>query len=471
MIDSSPVQEHLEILERLHSLVGEELYLVGGAVRDLLLGRKILDFDFALQGSGTKTASLAASKLEGAFVPLSEEEDEARVVIHKDLILDFKGFSESILNDLARRDFTMNAMAMRLSDILKGKEPELIDPFGGIEDLKKGRIRQVGPESISDDPLRILRAYRFAAQLGFEIDPSLERTAEITSLAHVARERISYELLMILSHDHVYTLVNRMIITGLLQQVFPFEEFWADYSVRSHSMAVFHALERVLEEKRFPPLIVEKIEEIRKDPHRMALLKLSALFHDVSKPETEIRADDGSLHFYGHDTRGGKKMKWALSKILRFSNDDTDRVSETVARHMHLHLLATAPELTERAMRRFMRMCEDKAIDIMILDLADGFATAGRTRHLEQTIARILELAAEDAKRADFKRLVTGDDLIALGLTPGPLFKVILSEMEELQWERKIASKEEGLALVKEKLAKGEYDLTAGQSESPEGIQ
>ncbi|TET22241.1 MAG: HD domain-containing protein [Candidatus Stahlbacteria bacterium] len=454
----SGLKPHTDILKQIAGLTGDkELYLVGGAVRDLFLERKTLDLDFAVQGSGMKFASRVARKMKGAFVPLSEEEDEARVVIRKELILDFRGFKESLLKDLASRDFTINAMALPVKALLEGQDLSPIDPFEGISDLEKGIVRAVGPGSIKADPLRILRAYRFAAQLRFRIDPALEHEAEQTSLEGVARERIAYELMLILGFPRVYPLINRMIVAGLMQQIFPFDEFWADYAVRSHSLAVLGTLERMLEERRFPPLIRERIEEIAADPHRTALLKLATLFHDVSKPETKVRTDNGRMHFYGHDTKGARKMRRTLQKELRFSRADAEYTEQTIARHMHLHLIATGPQLTERAMRRFSRMCADVTSEVMALDLADGFATAGRTRHLERTIVKILKLAAEDAKRAAFVPLVNGHDLIALGLKPGPIFKVILGELEELQWERKITTKQEGLALVKEKLANGEY--------------
>jgi len=466
----SGLKPYHDILKQIAGLTGDkELYLVGGAVRDLSLERKILDLDFAVKDSGVKFASRVARNLKGAFVPLSEAEDEARVVIRKELILDFKGFKGSIEEDLAARDFTINAMALDVHKILEGKRSSaIIDPFGGESDLERRFIRKVGPDSIQSDPLRILRAYRFAAQFGFSIDQLLEREAEFISLGNVARERIAYELMLILGLPRVYPLINRMIVAGLMQQIFPFANFWADYGVRSHSLMVLVSLERILYQKpdRWAPHIRERIEEIVCNSHRAALLKLAALFHDVSKPETRIRMEDGILHFYGHDTKGAKKMRRALSKELRFSNQDAERVEQTVARHMHLHLIATAPELTERAMRRFARICADVTSEVMLLDLADGFATAGRTRHLEYTIVKILELAIQDAKRAAFVPLVNGYDLIALGLKPGPVFKVILGELEELQWERKITTKQEGLALVKEKLAKDEYkppDKTVGQ--------
>lgn len=454
------LKPHIDILKVLLELAGDkEIYLVGGAVRDLLLEREILDLDFAVEGSGRKFASQVARRLKGAFVPLSESDDEARVVVRKELILDFKGFTESIVEDLANRDFTINAMAIDVRKIVGRKRTKLlIDPFGGERDLSRGLIRKAGPDSIRKDPLRILRAYRFAAQLPLRIDAVLEREAERTSLAGVARERISYELVTILACPRVYPLVSRMTTTGLIQQIFPFNEFWADYQVRAHSLAVFERLERVLTYPYFSPKITKLADDIKADPQRVALLKLAALFHDVSKPETRMRTPDGSLHFYGHDTRGAKKIRAVMSKELRFSNQDAERTEQIVARHMHLHLIATAPKLTERAMRRFMRQCGDCAIDIMMLDLADGFATAGRTRHLERTIVKILDLAREDAKRAAFVPLVNGHDLIKMGLEPGPVFKKILGELEELQWERKISTKEEGLELVKRKLEAGEYE-------------
>lgn len=455
--------KYLDILKIVSRLAKKsELYLVGGAVRDFILDRKILDFDFAFQGSGAGLAMSVAKNLGGAFVHLSPDDDEARVVVGKELILDFKGFGQSIEEDLADRDFTINAIAVDVNGILgDGGDITLIDPFSGERDISRGFIRKVGQNSIVNDPLRILRAYRFAAQLGFRIDPWLVREGEKISLEKVARERISYELTQIFSQPDVYSLVNRMILNGLAEQIFPFPDFWSDYAVRSHSLLVLSRLEHILyhESTLFAPEIGARISEVVSDSHRTALLKLAALFHDVCKPETRMRAEDGTLHFYGHDTKGARRIRWALSKHLRFSNQDTEWVEQIVARHMHLHLIATAPELTERAMRRFMRSCDECAVDIMILDLADGYATAGRTRHLERTIVKTLELARSDAKRAAFVPLVNGNDLIAMGLEPGPLFKVILSELEELQWERKISTKQEGLDLVKKKLEKDAYRL------------
>lgn len=461
-ISLKPIKQNEEILRKLLSLKKDkEIYVVGGAVRDIVLGKNILDIDFALKGSGMAFAEEAARKLKGAFVPLSEKDDEVRVVINKELVLDFKGFTDTLIQDLTARDFTINAIALSLDNVVSSKSFSPIDPFEGLKDIEKKRIKTVSRDSIKNDPLRILRAYRFKSQLGFEISHSLEKEAETTSLKDVARERISYELKIILQAQKTYPIINRLIATGLLEQIFPFPDFFRDYAVRAHSLMVFERLEHILNHKHFPPLINDIIQRINSAPEKRSLLKLTALFHDVSKPETLIKDKDGSMHFYGHDTRGAKKMLWTLSKILRFSNAESEYVEQSIARHMHLHLLATSQELTERAMRRYMRMCGSVAEDVMILDLADGFATAGRTRHLEKTITSILELASQDAKRSEFKPYVNGNDLIEIGLKPGPIFKIILAELEELQWENKIQNKDEGIAHVKERLESGEYTMSA----------
>lgn len=462
------LDRHLDVLKKIGTLKKDTaIYVVGGAVRDLWLDKDILDLDFALHGSGIQFAQEVSRKLKGAFVPLSEDDDEARVVLNKELVLDFKGFTGTIENDLTLRDFTINAIAIPLGKIIGRKEVEPIDPLRGIDDLKVSLIRAVGPDSVKNDPLRILRAYRFSGQLGFRIDSWLEREAEVTSLENVARERISYELKLILQSARTYSLVNRLVTSGLMEQIFPFPQFWKDYDVRAHSLMVMLKLEQILNGNDFNDPISELIAKINREPERRALLMLTALFHDVSKPETCVTCEDGSMHFYGHDTRGAKKMLWALSKILRFSNAEAEYVEQAIARHMHLHLLATSQELTERAMRRFTRNCGPVAEDVMILDLADGYATAGRTRHLEKTIAVILDLAAKDAERSSFKPLVNGNDLIGMALKPGPLFKVILADMEELQWERKISTKEEGVALVREKLERGDYTLPEEPANEP----
>ena len=183
--------------------------------------------------------------------------------------------------------------------------------------------------------------------------------------------------------------------------------------------------------------------------YRRGLLKLAGLLHDLAKPETRFINVQGETHFYGHDSLGARAASRIGRDRLRLSRAQTGMLSTLVAEHMRLHLLATAPDLTDRAIRRFFRDLGEEAFGIMILCFADGWATAGRTGHLEDTITRMIDQRRAEAAQLKIKRFVTGRELIALGLKPGPVFKVILQELEDLQLEGVISSTEQGLDYLK----------------------
>jgi tRNA nucleotidyltransferase/poly(A) polymerase len=155
------------------------------------------------------------------------------------------------------------------------------------------------------------------------------------------------------------------------------------------------------------------------------------------------------MHFYGHDSLGARNAGRMLRDRLRLSRPQIKMVRTLIQEHMRLHLLATAPDLSERAIRRFFRDLGEQAFGLMLLCVADGWATAGRTIHLEETITRMIDQQRAEAAKVRIERFVTGHDLIALGMKPGPAFKVILQELEDLQVEGRIKSKAEGLAYLK----------------------
>jgi poly(A) polymerase len=196
-------------------------------------------------------------------------------------------------------------------------------------------------------------------------------------------------------------------------------------------------------------------------PYRRGLLKLAGLLHDLAKPETRFINVQGEVHFYGHDSLGARAAGRIGRGQLRLSRAQTAMLATLVAEHMRLHLLATARDLTDRAVRRFFRDLGEEAFGLMILCFADGWATAGRTGHLEDTITRMIDQRRAEAAKLKVKRFVTGYDLIALGLKPGPVFKVILQELEDLQLEGVISSTEQGLDYLKAHLPA----LSAGNSQ------
>ncbi len=435
-------------------LKGRAIYLVGGTIRDIILKRNPLDFDFAVEGKGIEVASLFSRAVRGKFVLLSEEDDEARVVKkQKGVTFDFKGMvGGNIHDDLADRDFTINAIAFGpLNDLAAAS---LFDPFCGLVDIKRRILRTVSSFSLQKDPLRILRAIRFALELNFRIDKKVWEEGRDLSLRDVARERIAYEFLRILACNGSFPYIKRLIETGICQQIFPtFSFFFQDRETLNHSLLTYKKMEAILSDKRdslnrfFGGF--KEWEEYLSLPKVTVILKLASLFHDLAKPLTREETKE-DVHFYGHDALGARLIFQSLKKELRLPKKLVERVARLVLYHMRLHLLSTrSQEITERAMRRFLRDLGEDAIGLMAITCADGYATAQKTQHLKEAIKKVIAFKVSEEEKKKIKRLVTGYDLIDLGLKPGPIFKKILDEIYELTLEGKIKRKEEGIEYVK----------------------
>jgi putative nucleotidyltransferase with HDIG domain len=487
----------LQRLGRLHDKLLElradrSLYLVGGTIRDILMGREPTDFDFAVSGSGLEFARRFARKVHGRLVVLSEPDDEARVVYHRETVFDFNGFGDkTIEHDIRRRDFTANALA---AEIDHGQPGQVIDLVHGQDDIKARVIRPVSEDSLRLDPLRLLRAMRFALELGFEVDPAVYEQARAVTLHETAAERIGAELLRIMECPGSYPFILRLFELGRLQEILPeLQPVFDDPDLREHTFQTYYKVEEIVSQPGFfsrygaewtayfdawgvaaqghDPIATgesgscpepvgpqPEIQDPRSGissplPYRRALLKLAGLLHDIAKPATRFVNTDGEVHFYGHDSMGARIVRHMARERLRLSRSQATMLRALTGEHMRLHLLATSPDLTDRAIRRYFHDLGLEALGLMILCVADGWATAGRTGHLEDTIARMIaQKRDEDAKRR-IRRYVTGDDLITLGLKPGPSFKVILQELEDLQLEGKIASKEQGIEYLKTHLS------------------
>jgi len=432
---------HIQSVKKLKGK--RDLYVVGGTIRDMLLEIKPKDYDFAVSGSGVSFARAFARKTNGAFVILSKDDDEARVVIDN-IIFDFIGTGKhGILHDLKRRDFTINAMGINCDTL------EFLDPFNGIRDMEKGQIRPTTEKSLKDDSLRVLRGFRFSLELGFNLSRSFFKLAEEIDLKNVAAERIGYELLRIMAAPDSYKKILKMNELGLFKQIFPeAKKIIEDSYLWGHSINTYYAIERLMREGFFLKIEPE-FSEYFSSSRRIPLLKLAGLFHDVAKPDTFL-LKEGEVHFYGHDTKGAKVVQMLGYKRLKLSRDDVVMFRKLVKEHMRLHLLATNTELTDRAIRRFIRDLGQDYFGAMMIAWADGYATAGWTKHLEDVFIRMIELKRADDAKPKVERLVNGYDLIDLGLEPGPKFKVILQELLDMQLEGKITTKEEGLKMALE---------------------
>jgi poly(A) polymerase len=436
LVDYIKGNQHIQEIRRLKG--DRDMYLVGGTIRDIVMDIEPQDYDFSVSGSGIEFARRVSRSIKGALVVLDEDADEARVA-KDEIIYDFIGLNaRGVTADLERRDFTMNAMAVNLDNF------EFLDPCGGIKDIKKRMIRPTTPQSLIEDPLRILRGFRFALELGFDLHKDFFKLAKNIPLEAIAAERIGYEMMRIMAAPHSFDVVLEINTLGIFKQIFPeASKLIEDFELWNHSLNTYGSVETLIENGFFRKLEPEYSEYFAK-PDRVALCKLAGLFHDVAKPDTFLMKE-GEVHFYGHDTMGARMVEGLARHRLRFSRHNTDILKKLVKEHMRLHLLATNPDLTDRAIRRFFRHLEEDWFGAMIIAWADGYATGGKTRHLENAFLRMIRLLRADRAKPQIERLVNGYDLIALGMKPSPVFKLILQELLDLQLEGKISEKSEAL--------------------------
>jgi tRNA nucleotidyltransferase/poly(A) polymerase len=450
------------------------VWLVGGVLRDAFLKRPLGDVDLAVKGDARALAAAFAGKLKCPFFPLDEERGVYRVVHAGDggRTYDFAAIQgDSIAVDLARRDFTVNAMALSLEDYLSvGLSAKgLLDPFGGRKDLKSRRMRAIGEKAFKDDPLRLLRAVRQAAELDFTIEPKtagfVKKHAKL--ILNPAPERVREELLKTLSTPRAAAAFRFMDKTGLLTALFPEGEemrrsardYYGKEGVLGHSLDAMASLERMLEELPFlfpdfhKPLKAHLTEPVSGHP-RYALLKLGELFHDAGKPATLTKDADGKLHFYGHEHAGAKIAEAAAAR-WRLSGDEGRSLTRLVRGHMRPGSLGNAPKLTDKAIYRFYRDLEGDAVALLVMALGDHFTylsekvRRGRKDPVYRAIRRMLENFYLRPQSVAPSRLLDGNALMRkFKLKPGPLIGDLLDAVREAQAAGKVKNVEEAFALA-----------------------
>jgi poly(A) polymerase len=465
-------------LRALHQESGGALFLAGGTVRDLVLEKSPQDIDLTIARDARQWARGLAAQTGGAYVILGRNEDAARVVAHG-VTIDFSAFrqdAETIVEDLGLRDFTINALAVCLDPLLHEADSSLgelpvLDPTGGQQDLEHGLIRMAGPESFADDPLRLLRAFRFAAILGFRIEARtlacIQRQCGL--IARPAPERIAHELDLIMASGNGHKTIRSMADTGLLWELIP--ELAAGRAMaqpKSHHLDVFeHSLETLLQMERivsdpgrwFPGSAAQLAAYVQRQGMRRRLC-WAALMHDVGKPPTFVRRpEDDRITFYHHDQVGARILE-AFALRLRWSNEDRDLIGPLISLHMRPFFLANSARegrLTLRACIRLLRKVGDLLPGLFLLAMADSLAGQGEERvaGMEQELADLylhLQQVHRDhvAPVRAAKPLINGRDLIEqLGLHPGPIFTTILRAVEEARMEGRITDTEEALALAR----------------------
>jgi putative nucleotidyltransferase with HDIG domain len=440
------------LLDQLGSLADRErveLFVVGGFVRDQFLDRPTKDLDFTVCGDAIEFGRTAARNLNLGSPVIFERFGTVRIP-YSGGELDFvsaraeqyEPFSRKpevigagIREDLTRRDFTINALAIRLNSERFG---ELLDLFNGLGDLKARLLRTpLDPvTTFSDDPLRILRAIRFASQLQFSIDPAALHAigSVVERLAIISQERITDELLKILCSPKPSVGLRLMYLTGVMDVVFPEISLLSgveQIGLHHHKDVFDHTLQ-----------VVDNIAAFTDDPE----LRLAALTHDIAKPRTKRFVPDIGWTFHGHEDVGSRMMK-RIGRKLRLPEATTERISKIVALHMR-PINLTQDEVTDSGIRRFIVDAGEDLEALLTLCRADiTSAKPNRVKRylsqFEQLQQRIAEVTEKDQLRA-FQSPVRGEEIMQIcNIPPGKLVGQIKHALEEAILEGLVANEHE----------------------------
>ncbi|MDP2646151.1 MAG: HD domain-containing protein [Desulfobacterales bacterium] len=444
------------------------IYLVGGAVRDQLLMQPSKDIDLVCRNAAQLAGRLAARR-DATVVVFNKKMDSPcyRVVDKKNpcIFVDVALLrGDHIIDDLKGRDFTINAMAIPIESGKIGDH--IIDPLNGENDLKQGLVKMAAPGAITEDPLRVLRAVRFAAELNFKIDPptlgAMKDRAPL--LDRVPAERIWPELLAILNTKKSSFFIRLMDHLTILEALFPeingmkgcVQNDFHHLTVWEHSLAVMSHCEQILEhlEDHFDRH-VGNIEKNLAGHNRQALLKLSALFHDVGKPPSRQQDDHtGKTTFYNHD-QAGRRMVPALARRLKMSNREQAFIEILIAEHLHVSNLLP-PEVKASTRMQWFRRHEDDAIPIIILAMADIRGKLGplsdknvRNQNLQRAGELIHSYYGQIRQHIKQADLIKGKDLMALGMAPGAAMGYVLGQVRQARDDGLVSSREDALDLIK----------------------
>jgi len=479
------------------ALPAQEIYLVGGAVRDMLCNRLSHDLDFALPANGIALARRVANVLDADFMILDEERDTGRVIVTEDngsrTFLDFATYrSGSTLDaDLRSRDFTLNAIAY---DIHAGT---IFDPLNGASDLRAKIIRACSPTALRDDPVRILRAIRQAAAFDFKIELQTRKAMKEAAslLPNISPERQRDEVFKILEGPRPDAAMRALEMLGVFPHLMPELSAMKGvtqsrphiYDVWEHTLSVLKHMEGILNSLRvgysaeetndmFTGLLTLRLGRFREqiaahfaqslntDRSVRSALFFAALYHDVQKPATKSMDEAGNTHFYKHDLQGAD-VAAERAQEFNLSNDEAERIEKIILHHMRFHSFTSRlehnhHEPSRRSIYRFFRDTAEAGVDLVLLGLADVRGMRDHTLTQENwtaalDVARILLENYWEKREQTIAppRLVDGNDLMReLNLQPGRIIGQLLEAIREGQAMGKIETREQAMEFAREEL-------------------
>ncbi|GLV59482.1 polynucleotide adenylyltransferase [Dictyobacter sp. S3.2.2.5] len=481
------------------------VYLVGGSMRNLLLQRPCVDWDIATSGNIPDLARRLADHLGGFYAHMHEK--ASRVIVkheQQELTLDISPLQgPDIWEDLAKRDFTINALAAPFTRVIalieQSTSPEAlraslseaaIDPHQGLQDIATHTLRATTEAVFKQDPLRLLRAMRFARQYQLTIEPETARyiARDASLLPQVARERIHEELYALLrpegSYEHLLFLDTHHLLTVLIPELEPARGMTQPdlhhWDVFGHSLAAVGMLEKLGTLLQRPPEEVRRsalnvgehddlleLQQLLQEAEQQGIfsfarllsppLKVAALLHDIGKPITRVVDEAGNITFY-HHPQAGVPLAQQITQRLGISTQDKRLIQQVVAHHMRPGQLSSTT-VTPRAIRRYFVDMGPNGIYVALVSLADHLAMRGPeplTIHWQRHLATVRTLLTRYIREREQilpPRLIQSEELIRhFQLQPGPLIGQLLEAIAEAQAEGEVHSKEEVLWFAEEKL-------------------
>jgi len=461
---------------------GFDVYVVGGFLRDLFLKRKYSDVDLAVNKNILEYSKRIAEGFKSKFITLNDVDKTYRVILKNSIIsnIDISLFNgRTIEQDLKNRDFTINAIAFNLKDFKSFRKQIIFSGSSALKDLKSKTINTVSVKSFEADPLRMLRAFRLAAELNFKLSQKtfkqIKHNAKL--ICKVAPERIKDEIFRILSVKNAVASIKEMDRCGLISEIFceikamkkAKKKYYHHFGgLFQHSLETMESSENILNnlKKYFPDNYIDlhkhfgNNEIFSKNVTRNGLLKFAAFFHDNAKPET-AKFVDGRMHFFGHEILGAEKIE-KIMLSLKFGRRDIETVVFLIKHHMRLSTLTRSNTVTKRAALKFFRDIGSNTPDIIILSMSDWHSykklkifSSSVLKSQEKSARELLKYYYELKNTKPLPKIIDGNIIMRkFGLKPGPWIGDLLDFVFEAQEEGKISKLSEALEVISLKLTR-----------------
>ena len=457
-----------------------EVYVVGGYVRDFLLKKKTLDIDLVVSENAEFFAKKLAKKINGKCFVLHSDLQVYRVSVKNNPDMEYIDISlmqgKNIKEDLSRRDFTVNALAVKIENFDNIKK-NITDYFNGIKDLKNKAIKAVSKKVFIDDPLRMLRAFRFASEYNFKISKdTLSLIKKYSSkISVIAGERIKNELFRILNNKKSSQYISAIDDVKLLEKMFPViatmkksaqSFYYHPKGLFQHCFQTYEALENILIklDKYFPKSkdILEQHlnEHFSEYVNKKNLLKFIAVFHDCAKPECAKRMDN-KMRFLGHEELGAKKTA-QIMKELKMSNKEIDFAKAIISEHMRPSNLAKSEVITTRAQMRLFRDIKENTPDLLIMAMSDWHSYKNLKKKIypkkvlqqqEKSVAKLIFAYFDFINNKPKDKILDGNVLMKeFHLKPGRIIGELLKYINNAYEEGRIKDKKQALKYAKSQL-------------------